>query len=134
MYLLSKPTPLKNIDDVITMIGPRILDEVIGVHRYFIYIYMISYTDFLEGELMKELENSRLVRLLSKLGFINERPEFDMDPRWSETGDRYLLKLMRDYVFHQVDEIGNPIIDLGHVVETLNKVYIYILIFSLMQG
>jgi PAB-dependent poly(A)-specific ribonuclease subunit 3 len=47
-----------------------------------------------------------------------------MDPRWSETGDRYLLKLFRDYVFHQVYDDGNPAIDLGHVVDTLNKVWV----------
>ncbi|KAJ3109740.1 PAB-dependent poly(A)-specific ribonuclease subunit 3 [Phlyctochytrium bullatum] len=39
-----------------------------------------------------------------------------MDPSWSETGDRYLLKLFRDYVFHQVDEAGNPYVDYGHMV------------------
>lgn len=33
------------------------------------------YNDCLEEELAKELENGRLVRLLCKLGFINERPE-----------------------------------------------------------
>lgn len=56
-----------------------------------------------------------------KLGFINERPEFDLDPSWSETGDRYLLKLFRDYVFHQVYENGTPVLDFAHVVECLNK-------------
>lgn len=25
-----------------------------------------------------------------------------MDPTWAETGERYVLKLFRDYVFHQV--------------------------------
>jgi hypothetical protein len=35
-----------------------------------------SYADQLEGELMSELENGRLVRLMSKIGFINERPEY----------------------------------------------------------
>lgn len=34
-----------------------------------------STVDRLEGELMGELENARLVRLLCKFGFINERPE-----------------------------------------------------------
>ena len=34
-----------------------------------------SAVDRLEGELMSELENARLVRLLCKFGFINERPE-----------------------------------------------------------
>lgn len=45
-----------------------------------------------------------------------------MDPKWSETGDRYLLKLFRDYVFHQVDENGKPIVDIAHVLTCLNKV------------
>lgn len=93
---------------------------------------------------MRELENGRLVRLLTKFGFINERPEcvslphappraciaaddasllrFDHDPRWAETGDRYLIKLFRDYVFHQVDETGRPVTDLSHVLTALNKV------------
>ena len=34
-----------------------------------------SAVDRLESELMSELENARLVRLLCKFGFINERPE-----------------------------------------------------------
>ncbi|KAJ3055482.1 PAB-dependent poly(A)-specific ribonuclease subunit 3 [Rhizophlyctis rosea] len=112
LYLLSKPSNFKGIDDVITMVGPRILNEINSAHHY---------NDFLEGELCKELENGRLVRLMCKLGFINERPEFDMDTTWSETGDRYLLKLFRDYVFHQVDETGAPITDMAHVVQCLNK-------------
>ena len=100
--------------------------------------------DSLEAELMREVENGRLVRLLTKFGFINERPEsvpltrslpssldetsdpaesrFDHDPRWAETGDRYIIKLFRDYVFHQVDENGRPVTDLSHVVTSLNKV------------
>ena len=47
---------------------------------------------------------------------------FDRDPRWSETGDRYIIKLFRDYVFHSVDESGNPVVNLGHVLTNLNKV------------
>ena len=71
---------------------------------------------------MSELENGRLVRLLCKFGFINERPEFARDPRWSETGDRYIVKLFRDYVFHQVDETGQPVVNMTHVITCLNKV------------
>jgi hypothetical protein len=36
--------------------------------------------DYLEGELTSELENARLVRLLAKFGFINERPECVLMP------------------------------------------------------
>ncbi|ODV94815.1 hypothetical protein PACTADRAFT_3705 [Pachysolen tannophilus NRRL Y-2460] len=77
--------------------------------------------DYIEGQLTRELENSRLVRLMIKLGFINERPGFANDPSWSETGDRYPIKLFRDYVFHQVDENGKAVVDLSHVLSCLNK-------------
>ncbi|CAO3699148.1 unnamed protein product [Rhizopus microsporus] len=111
-YLLSKPSSLKTIDEVIRMIGPRLLHEVNSTQYY---------TDTLESNLGFELENSRLVRLLSKFGFINERPEFSDDPRWSETGDRYVIKLFREYLFHQINEVGVPVIDMSHVISCLNK-------------
>ena len=38
------------------------------------------YNDHLEHSLGTELENARLVRLMSKLGFINERPEYYILP------------------------------------------------------
>ena len=47
---------------------------------------------------------------------------FNLDPQWSETGDRYMIKLFRDYVFHQVDENGAPWIDMSHIIQCLNKV------------
>lgn len=52
---------------------------------------------------------------------VNERPELFGDTRWAETGDRYLLKLFRDFVFHQVTESGAPMAEWGHVIEALNK-------------
>ncbi|KAG1777892.1 hypothetical protein EV702DRAFT_1098247 [Suillus placidus] len=113
LYLISKPGPHKNITQVIDMIGTnRLLHELDDMH---------SSVNRLEAELMSELENGRLVRLLCKFGFINERPVFAREPRWSETGDRYIIKLFRDYVFHQVDENGNPVINLSHVLACLNK-------------
>nr|KAG5689423.1 hypothetical protein BaRGS_012245 [Batillaria attramentaria] len=69
----------------------------------------------------QEVENGRLARLVFKLCCILERPEFNMDPSWSETGDRYMLKLFRDYLFHQVDENGYPWMDVAHIVQSLNK-------------
>lgn len=77
--------------------------------------------DQLTSDLSRELENGRLVRLLTKLNFINERPEYEHDRQWSENGERYFLKLFRDYVFHQVDAQNNPVVDLGHVLTCLNK-------------
>lgn len=32
-----------------------------------------------------------------------------------------MLKLFRDYVFHQVQEDGNPWLDMAHIVQCLNK-------------
>ncbi|KAI0314481.1 hypothetical protein OF83DRAFT_1277645 [Amylostereum chailletii] len=114
LFLLSTQQihPLKHIGQVFDMIGSRLLTELDDLQNG---------VDHLEGELMSELENARLVRLMAKFGFINERPEFARDPRWSETGDRYIIKLFRDYVFHQVDERGNPVINLSHVLTCLNK-------------
>ncbi|KAM3513230.1 hypothetical protein MY11210_003096 [Beauveria gryllotalpidicola] len=77
--------------------------------------------DELNTELYRELENGRVARLLMKLGTINERPEFDGDRAWSENGERYMLKLFRDHVFHQVDSNNNPVLDMGHMLRNLNK-------------
>jgi PAB-dependent poly(A)-specific ribonuclease subunit 3 len=78
-------------------------------------------SDILEQALSQEVENGRLFKLLSKLGTINERPEQNLDAAWSETGDRYMLKLYRDYLFHQVDANGFPWIDMAHIIQSLNK-------------
>ena len=32
-----------------------------------------------------------------------------------------MLQLFRDYVFHQADGAGRPVMDVGHVVSALNK-------------
>jgi PAB-dependent poly(A)-specific ribonuclease subunit 3 len=45
----------------------------------------------------------------------------NLDGAWAETGDRYMLKLFRDYVFHQVTEDGRPWVDMAHIVQCLNK-------------
>ena len=151
------------------------------------------YADALTGELGRELENGRLLRVLVRLSTVTERPEHESDPQWSETGacslsspsappyqllsrgiilrccpaylvlfscavalraasvrlpsgltrgdmpspepqsraplltdsrgagDRYLLKLFRDFVFHQVSEDGAPLLDWGLVAEALTK-------------
>ncbi|KAF9025106.1 hypothetical protein BDZ89DRAFT_93790 [Hymenopellis radicata] len=112
IFLISKNNPHRNITHFFEIINSRVIAEMDDA---------LHATDYLEGELMGELENARLVRLLCKFGFINERPEFARDPRWSETGDRYLIKLFRDYVFHQMDEHGNPVTNLAHVLTCLNK-------------
>ncbi|PIK48258.1 putative PAB-dependent poly(A)-specific ribonuclease subunit PAN3-like [Apostichopus japonicus] len=112
IYLLtSQPRP-RSVNDIMPLIGARFYTQLDSAQMY---------NDVLENELSKELHNGRLFRLVSKLGVINERPEFNGDVSWSETGDRYLLKLFRDYLFHQVTPEGAPWVDLAHIVQSLNK-------------
>lgn len=112
LYLLSPQQRPHSVNDIMPMIGARFYTQLDAA---------MLRCDVIENELAKEVENGRLFRLLSKLGVINERPEFGMDPAWSETGDRYLLKLFRDHIFHQVTETGSPWIDMAHIVQCLNK-------------
>lgn len=110
--LNAKPSAGRNINDVMPMIGARFYAQLDLCNQRF---------DQLEGDLSKELDNSRLFRLLCKLGCMNERPEHKLDPQWAETGDRYLIKLFRDYLLYQVSEDGQPLLDLSHIVTNLNK-------------
>ncbi|KAK6431521.1 PAB-dependent poly(A)-specific ribonuclease subunit 3 [Oleoguttula sp. CCFEE 5521] len=102
----------------------------ISDHVMNVFDSTLSRDDELTSTLTKETENGRLVRLLAKLNAILERPETNpatsQSPNqpsnaWSETGDRYYLTLFRDYVFHQVDHDGRPVLNLGHIVTCLNK-------------
>lgn len=81
----------------------------------------ITANDTMVGHLNRELENSRLVRLMTKIDTILGRPEYEHDRNWSEQGRYYPLTLVRDYIFHPVDSHGRAIIDLGHVIGCLNK-------------
>ena len=44
----------------------------------------LSDDDTLQSHLNRELENSRIVRLLMKINTINERPEYEKDPMWND--------------------------------------------------
>lgn len=123
----TSPTVQKDIDTFLAGIA----DQFAAV-----FDSTLHAEDSLVATLGRELESSRLVRLLIKLNFINERPEFDASvpvstasgpssssssSAWAETGERYYLKLFRDYVFHQVDANGHPVTNLAHVLDCLNK-------------
>jgi PAB-dependent poly(A)-specific ribonuclease subunit 3 len=107
-----------SIHQVCSMVSERIVDELDS---------SMTTADALHSHLQGEYENGRLLRLLLKLGAINERPDHtnnisnSLAPQWSETGDRYVLKLFRDYVFHQCDPDGLPVLDAGHMITALNK-------------
>ncbi|KAJ2544371.1 PAB-dependent poly(A)-specific ribonuclease subunit 3 [Coemansia sp. RSA 1933] len=111
-YLNRRLTPVIAIDDILRLAGSRVFLELDAARRE---------TDLLSRNLKLEMSNGRLARLVCKINFITERADSAMDPEWSETGDRYLIKLFRDYVFHLASEDGRPIVDMAHVVGNLNK-------------
>jgi len=101
-----------SIQNVVSSLASRVLDELDGAH---------SCIDTMHSSLCGIYESGRALRLLLKLAFVNERPEFGIDKSWSESGDCYILKLFRDFVFAQCDEGGRPVMDVGHVISSLNK-------------
>lgn len=109
---LLNPTARRSVTEIMPMIGARFFVQLDALQ---------TQCDIQEDELAKEMENGRLYRLLVKLGCINERPELNLDVTWSETGDRYMLKLFRDYLFHAVTEDGRPWLNQSHIVQCLNK-------------
>ncbi|XP_038055526.1 PAN2-PAN3 deadenylation complex subunit pan3-like isoform X2 [Patiria miniata] len=112
LYLLTTQPRPRSVNDIMPMIGARFYTQLDAAQMR---------GDVLEEEVAKEVGNGRQFRLLCKLGVMNERPEFNGDPTWAETGDRYLLKLYRDYLFHQVSSDSTPWIDMAHIVQSLNK-------------
>ncbi len=72
-FLLSPSQNQKSVNLLLKIIEPQLLKEL-SRSMMFSLLYC-RYNDFLEEELRKECENGRLVRLLCKLGHINERPE-----------------------------------------------------------
>ena len=142
LTLIRSQSP-PSIMDVARTLSARLLDDLDGTQL------ALQRT---ERALAGEYESGRALRLLLKLGFVNERPENGVNRRWSQSGDCYVLTLFRDYgtlvdcfrgsvgfhirfffakmflllcfptVFHQADGAGNPVMDLGHVVTALNKV------------
>mmetsp|Transcript_28690 Transcript_28690/g.78823 ORF Transcript_28690/g.78823 Transcript_28690/m.78823 type:complete len:519 (-) Transcript_28690:1407-2963(-) len=109
---LIKSSSAPSIVDLSRAISGRIYDELDTAYRSI---------DLTERLLSSEYESGRALRLLLKLGYVNERPEFGQDRRWASSGDCYVLTLFRDFVFHQADGAGYPVMDLGHVVAALNK-------------
>merc|ERR1712226_1006015 len=112
MYLLTNPQRVKSVNDLMPMIGARFYDAIDESN---------ARNDFLEADLAKDIESTRLFRLLTKLCTVVDRADLNGDASWSEYGDRYMLKLFRDYIFHQVLEDGRPFLDMAHVISCLNK-------------
>ena len=104
-----------SVFDMLALASPALLAENDALY---------AHGDALEENLSRMYDCDRMFRLMSKLSIICERPPLPgVKPAdsWSETDDRYLVKLFRDYVFHQIDDEGKPVVDFGHMIDCLNK-------------
>lgn len=108
----AAPPETKSFDEFLRGISGHIMS---------VYDSSVQANDTYVSTLSGETENGRLFRLIAKLGTINERPEYEGDNKWSEVGERYILKLFRDYVFHQTDADGKPVVNMAHILECMNK-------------
>lgn len=108
----DRPNNDEGIDVLIRLISSGAIDA---------FDKSLRFNDQLYFSLNKEIENSRIVRLMTKLNCLNERPEYEHDRTYSTQGSRAVLGLFRDYVFHQVDAQANPVVDMGHILSCLNK-------------
>ena len=102
-----------NIDDLLLIASPHMYNSI-NIHANCI--------DIANHQVVVASENKRISDMLFKLGFINERSNYLNDENWSDIGGNYLLKLFRDFIFHQVDDQGKPVLDLYHCIYHLNKV------------
>jgi PAB-dependent poly(A)-specific ribonuclease subunit 3 len=117
-WLLAPPkpdSPAKDLDILLSEISGHavtVLDSFMHAH------------DSMDDVLATSLEDGRLVRLMMKMNMVLERHEYDHAGQgsWnSETGERYYVKLFRDYVFHAVDAQGRPNADLTHILGCLSR-------------
>ncbi len=86
--LLNPAVPPINIRSIAASIAMRAFDELDEAYNCI---------DERHGSLTGVYESGRALRLMLKLAFVNERPEFGIDANWSESGDCYILKLFRDF-------------------------------------
>jgi PAB-dependent poly(A)-specific ribonuclease subunit 3 len=87
MTLIRSQTP-PSILDVCRALAGRVWDE---------WEHTSLSLNRTERALGAEFESGRMLRLMLKLGFVNERPEFGPNRRWAQSGDCYILTLFRDY-------------------------------------
>ena len=86
--LVNPAVPPSNIRGIAASMAMRVFDELDIAH---------GCIDEMHTSLLGIYESGRALKLLLKLAFVNERPEFGIDKNWSESGDCYILKLFRDF-------------------------------------
>ena len=77
--------------------------------------------DHLYSIINHELENGRAFRVMAKINIILDRPEYEHEAAWNRQGSRYILLLVRDHIFHQVDANGRAVENLAHILSCINR-------------
>lgn len=96
--------------------------QALGSHTFHSLANMAQHAEATDRLLGRQMENGRLLSILLKMGLVNDRPAGQNVGRgWTETGNVYMLKLFRDFVFHQVNDDQTPVVDFGHTIGSLNK-------------
>lgn len=107
--LLTKPPTVFALCD---MLSGRAFDELDATYQC---------VDCYEGLASAEVGAGRLLRVMLHVSSALYGSEKQAGSVWSESGERYLLLLFMDYVFHQVDGSGLSILNYGHVIASLVK-------------
>ncbi|KAI3638108.1 hypothetical protein MIR68_003719 [Amoeboaphelidium protococcarum] len=115
-YVVEKQIASKIISQCFPVMAPKLIQETQRAY---------AMADVIQSSMKREIENGRLFRLMVKLNAILERDHLLGDTTWAQTGDRYTLSLLRDYIFHQqapgVNGMHVPILNMAHVLKCLNK-------------
>jgi len=119
-YLLFD-NQLEDISQVSSRIAHRLCEELSHTHMY---------SDMIENELAKELENGRLLRLLLKMNYIWEHLPNSNNNNSNNSGkndstsnnnsnsisNHRVLKILRDTMF------GQNVFDVAHMIDLMNKI------------
>ncbi|KAI3636960.1 hypothetical protein MIR68_005227 [Amoeboaphelidium protococcarum] len=115
-YVVEKQIASNIIGQCFPVMAPKLIQETQRAY---------AMADIIQSSMKRDIENGRLFRLMVKLNAILERDHLLGDTTWAQTGDRYTLSLLRDYIFHQqapgVNGMHVPVLNMAHVLKCLNK-------------
>eukprot|EP01107_Rhizomastix_libera_P014689 TRINITY_DN4844_c0_g1_i1.p1 TRINITY_DN4844_c0_g1~~TRINITY_DN4844_c0_g1_i1.p1 ORF type:complete len:682 (+),score=162.38 TRINITY_DN4844_c0_g1_i1:33-2078(+) len=114
---LTKPfldgEEMVNDSSLLALVSPHAFKEIDTAHWW---------ADNLEFEATREMDNGRFLRLLikicSSLCYSGALTESSKEP----ASDSYIFKAFFEHMFGRLDENGNHIIDLAHILDNLNKI------------
>jgi len=80
-----------SVTQILSLVTPQIVYD---------YSHVWLHADRLEAELNRRLNASRLFRIISLFGFVLDWEDGSTNPQWSETEEKYILRLFFEYMFH----------------------------------